>query len=146
MEQLFLHPSAHIFVYIPLCPCFQALPSFSLLAVCESLGMRLPLCAFTVLINLKVLCNTLLIIIRLCEYQSADKNTLPIVLRTHMYSSCWVWVHAALVSYPQGVSREHGYARIYASQARRLGGFEMVRANPPFDLQKILYTPLNCIF
>ena len=71
---------------------------------------------------LKVLCNTLLAIIRLCEYQSADENTLPIVLRTHMYSSCWVWVHAALASYPQGVSREHGYAGIYASQAHRLGG------------------------
>ena len=26
------------------------------------------------------------------------------------------------------------------------GGFEGVRANPPFDLQIILYTPLNCTF
>ena len=31
-------------------------------------------------------------------------------------------------------------------QARRQGGFEGVRANPPFDLQIILYTPLNCTF
>ena len=31
-------------------------------------------------------------------------------------------------------------------QARRQGGFEGVRANPPFDVQKILYTPLNCTF
>ena len=28
-------------------------------------------------------------------------------------------------------------------QARRLVGFEGVRLNPPFDLQIILYTPLN---
>ena len=27
-------------------------------------------------------------------------------------------------------------------QARRQGGFEGVRANPPFDLQKILYTSI----
>ena len=31
-------------------------------------------------------------------------------------------------------------------QARRQGGFEGVRANPPFDLQKNLYTPVNCTF
>ena len=34
---------------------------------------------------------------------------------------------------------------VKAYQARRQGGFEGVRANPPFDLQKILYTPLNCL-
>ena len=32
------------------------------------------------------------------------------------------------------------------SQARRQGGFEGVRSNPPFDLQKILHTPFNCTF
>ena len=31
-------------------------------------------------------------------------------------------------------------------QARRQEEFEGVRVNPPFDLQKILYTPLNCTF
>ena len=31
------------------------------------------------------------------------------------------------------------------NQARRQGEFEGVRAKPPFDLQKMLYTPLNCI-
>ena len=35
---------------------------------------------------------------------------------------------------------------IHTSQARRQGGFEGVRSNPPFHLQKILYTPLNCTF
>ena len=41
----------------------------------------------------------------------------------------------------------------FQDQARRHGGgggggggFEGVRANPPFDLQKILYTPLKCTF
>ena len=35
----------------------------------------------------------------------------------------------------------------YNYQAHRQGGgFEGVRANPSFDLQKILYTPLNCTF
>ena len=28
-------------------------------------------------------------------------------------------------------------------QARRQGGFEGVRSNPPFGFQKILYAPLN---
>ena len=31
-------------------------------------------------------------------------------------------------------------------QARRQGGVRGVRTNPPFDLQKILYAPLNCTF
>ena len=31
-------------------------------------------------------------------------------------------------------------------QAHRQGGFEGVRANPPFGPQKILYTLLNCTF
>ena len=30
-------------------------------------------------------------------------------------------------------------------QARRQGGFEGVRANPPFGLQIIVYTALNCV-
>ena len=33
-----------------------------------------------------------------------------------------------------------------AVQARRQGGFEGVRSNPPFGLQKISYAPLNCTF
>ena len=33
-----------------------------------------------------------------------------------------------------------------AIQARRHGGFEGVRSNPPFGLQKILYAPLNFTF
>ena len=38
------------------------------------------------------------------------------------------------------------WSDFFIEQARRQGGFEGVRANPPFDLQKILYTPLNCTF
>ena len=38
--------------------------------------------------------------------------------------------------------------KFHVDQARRLGGFEGVRSNPPFDHQKILYTPDNsyCTF
>ena len=35
---------------------------------------------------------------------------------------------------------------IYYHQTRRQGGFEGVHPNPPFNLQKILYKPLNCTF
>ena len=34
----------------------------------------------------------------------------------------------------------------FTAQARRQGGFEGVRSNPPFGLQKILYAPPNCTF
>ena len=36
--------------------------------------------------------------------------------------------------------------RVVISQARRQGGFEGIRSNPPFGFQKILYAPLNCTF
>ena len=37
-----------------------------------------------------------------------------------------------------------GELKLDWKQARRQGGFEGVRSNPPFGLQKILYAPLNC--
>ena len=46
----------------------------------------------------------------------------------------------------ESVLRQMEKLKVIVRQARRQGGFEGVRANPPFDLQKILYTPLNCTF
>ena len=39
-----------------------------------------------------------------------------------------------------------GFSSGQTVQARRQGGFEGVRSNPPFDLRRMLYTPLNCMF
>ena len=42
--------------------------------------------------------------------------------------------------------KQHSFIKIMLKQARRQGGFEGVRSNPPSGLLKILYAPLNCIF
>ena len=41
----------------------------------------------------------------------------------------------------------HGYCQILVFfSGPQVGEFKGVHSNPPFDLQKILYTPLNCHF
>ena len=66
--------------------------------------------------------------------------------KNHRDLACDQTQDLVITSHADTHSRGTEACLLITEQARRQGEFEGVRLNPPFDLQIMIYTPLNSMF
>ena len=103
----------------------------------------------TTLIPCLLVCFLSILHERVCDYSGVQSSATGILRMGDMNIHITWLTHVRTgpkkkKSRPESHIVSHSQTRVYngGSQARRQGGFEGVRANPPFVLQNILYTLL----